>query len=298
MRYFGNVELIPQSIKVMKLFFGNTFNTIKNQLIRSRTQQNPVYILQMGRVGSTSVLTAIGQAYQEIQRNIPIYHSHYISNYDKVIGRACQDLANPNLAIESIQRGDSTANLLMRSKNKQPIKIISLVRDPVARNISAFFFAFSQFVPDWKEKEAQNLLPANTLNTLFESKRQFIQTAFNWFDEQIKDTIGLDVYAVPFDTAQGWQVYQQGQVKLLLLRMEDLHRTGEDALRKFLHLPNLKMVKVNTGEEKEAYQLYRRFLTHPISQEYLEMTYSTKLARHFYTEAEIKQFIQRWRSSP
>lgn len=276
----------------------NRLQAFKQRIQKNFANKSPIYILQMGRVGSASVVTAITQAYQEIQSDTPVYHSHYISSYEKVTERARQDLENPNLALADIERIDRVVreNLLTQLKNNRPIKIISLVRDPVARNVSTFFFAFPQFVPDWKEKEAQNLLPANTLNTIFESKRQFIQTAFNWFDEQIKDTLELDVYAAPFDTARGWQVYKKGQVELLLLRMEDLHRTGEEALRKVLHLPHLKMVKVNTGEEREAYELYRRFLKHPISQEYLEMTYATKLARHFYTEAETEQFIQRWRN--
>lgn len=278
----------------MKSFFGTTFGTIKKQFLRSRAQRNPVYILQMGRVGSVSVFTAVRTAYQQIALDVPVYHKHYISSFDLIVERILADLEDPSFALQFDRQLRNT--FLSDIQSGQPVKIISLVRDPIARNVSTFFFAFPQFVPDWKEKEAQNLLPANTLNTIFESKRQFIQTAFNWFDEQIKDTLELDVYAAPFDTARGWQVYKKGQVELLLLRMEDLHRTGEDTLRKFLHLPHLKMVKVNTGEEREAYELYRRFLTHPISQEYLEMTYATKLARHFYTETEIEQFIQRWRN--
>jgi hypothetical protein len=278
----------------MKSFFGTPFGTIKKQLLRSRAQRNPVYILQMGRVGSVSVFTAVRTAYQQVALDVPVYHKHYISSFDLIVERILADLEDPSFALQFDRQLRNT--FLSDVQSGQPVKIISLVRDPIARNVSTFFYAFPQFVPDWKEKEAQNLLPANTLNTIFESKRQFIQTAFNWFDEQIKDAIGLDVYAVPFDTERGWQVYKKGQVELLLLRMEDLHRTGEDTLRKFLHLPHLKMVKVNTGEEREAYELYRRFLTHPISQEYLEMTYATKLARHFYTETEIEQFIQRWRN--
>lgn len=278
----------------MKSFFGTTFDTIKKQFLRSRAQRNPVYILQMGRVGSVSVFTAVRTAYQQVALDVPVYHKHYISSFDLIVERILADLEDPSFALQFDRQLRNT--FLSDIQSGQPVKIISLVRDPIARNVSTFFFAFPQFVPDWKEKEAQNLLPANTLNTIFESKRQFIQTAFNWFDEQIKDTLELDVYAAPFDTARGWQVYKKGQVELLLLRMEDLHRTGEDTLRKFLHLPHLKMVKVNTGEEREAYELYRRFLTHPISQEYLEMTYATKLARHFYTETEIEQFIQRWRN--
>lgn len=278
----------------MKLFFRTTFATLRKQFLRSYARKNPVYILQMGRVGSVSVFTAVTAAYQEIALDVPVYHKHYISSFDLIVERILADLSDPSFALQFDRQLRNT--FLNDVQSGQPVKIISLVRDPVARNVSTFFYAFPQFVPDWKEREAQNLLSASTLNAIFESKRQFIQTALNWFDEQIKDTIGLDVYAIPFDTTRGWQVYRKANVELLLLRMEDLHRTGEEALRSFLHLPHLKMVKVNTGEEREAYELYRRFLTHPISQEYLEMTYATKLARHFYSNQEIEQFIQRWRN--
>lgn len=278
----------------MKPFLNTTFETLNKAFLRLRAERTPVYILQMGRVGSVSVYTAVKAAYQEISLDVPVYHKHYISNFELIVERIQADLKDPAPALQFDRQLRDT--LLSDIQAGQPVKIISLVRDPVARNVSTFFYAFPQFIPDWKEKEAQKLLPASELNTIFESKQRFILTAFNWFDEQIKDTLGLDIFAVPFDKTQGWQIYEKGLVKLLILRMEDLYRTGEDAVRKFINLPHLKMVKVNTGEEREAYELYRRFLIHPISQEYLEMTYSTQLARHFYTDEEIERFIARWRN--
>ncbi len=278
----------------MKPFLNTTFETLNKAFLRLRAERTPVYILQMGRVGSVSVYTAVKAAYQEISLDVPVYHKHYISSFELIVERIQADLKDPAPALQFDRQLRDT--LLSDIQAGQPVKIISLVRDPVARNVSTFFYAFPQFIPDWKEKEAQKLLPASELNTIFESKQRFILTAFNWFDEQIKDTLGLDIFAVPFDKTQGWQIYEKGLVKLLILRMEDLYRTGEDAVRKFINLPHLKMVKVNTGEEREAYELYRRFLIHPISQEYLEMTYSTQLARHFYTDEETERFIARWRN--
>lgn len=276
----------------------NKIQVLKQQIQKRLANRSPIFILQMGRVGSTSVMVAINQAYQAVPSDIPVYHGHYIAHYERIIERASFDLNNYHDAKRDIENVDmkNRAELFKYLQAQQPVKIISLVRDPVARNVSTFFYAFPEFVPDWKDREAQNLLSASALNEIFESKRQFIQTALHWFDEQTKDALGLDVYAVPFDKTRGWQVYKKGLVELLVLRMEDLYRAGEAALQEFLKLPHLKMVKVNTGEEREAYELYRRFLTHPISQEYLEMTYATKLARHFYSNEEIEQFIQRWRN--
>jgi hypothetical protein len=278
----------------LKTLVQNFQNTLKLMFLRTCAQRNPVYILQMGRVGSVSVSTAVTTAYQAISLNVPVYHRHYISSFDLIVERILADLEHPSPALQFDRQLRDT--LLNDIQSGQPIKIISLVRDPVARNVSTFFYALPQFISDWKEKEAQQLLFASELSAIFESKQHFIQTALNWFDEQIKDAVGLDVYAVPFDKTRGWQIYKQGLIELLVLRMEDLQSTGEDALRKFLNLPHLKMVKVNTGEEREAFELYRRFLTHPVSREYLEMSYSTKLARHFYTDKEIEQFTDRWRN--
>lgn len=273
-------------------------HALKRRIQRRFISTAPVFVLQMGRVGSASVTVAVKNAYQALGIDVPVYHNHYIAHYDLIIERASFDLRDYSAAKHDIEHVDmkNRTELFACLENQQPVKLISLVRDPVARNVSAFFFAFSSFVPDWKERELHQPLSAGELCNIFESKRAFIQTAFNWFDEQLKDGLGIDIYSVPFDKSRGWQIYKHGLVEVLIVRMEDLYRVGENALRRFLRLPHVQMVKVNTGEEREAYELYRRFLTHPISQEYLEMTYATKLARHFYTEDEREQFIQRWRN--
>lgn len=276
----------------------SSINTLRKGIRRRLVNTSPIFVLQMGRVGSTSVMVAANQAYQALELNVPVYHNHYIAHYDQVIERASFDLQDYSEVRRDIEKVDmkNQVELFNYLENRKPVKLISLVRDPVARNVSTFFYSMSLFVPDWRDRESQQPISAEELCRIFESKKFFIQTAFNWFDEQLKDGLGIDIYLVPFDKSRGWQVYKHGLVDLLVLRMEDLYRTGEDALRQFLRLPHLQMIKVNTGEERDAYELYRRFLTHPISQEYLEMTYATKLARHFYTDDEREKFIQRWRS--
>jgi hypothetical protein len=282
----------------MKFFLNNMLSGLKTRSLGWWVERKPVFVLQMGRVGSASVAMAVRRAYQSLFLDMPVYHTHYLAHYDLIVERATHDLQDASGVQSDIERVDKQdqEQLFTYIKNRQPVKVISLVRDPIARNVSTFFYAFPSFVADWKEQEAQQALSAQRLNAIFESKQQFTQTAFNWFDEQLKDGLDIDVYAVPFDKNKGWQVYKKGIIELLVIRMEDLHRTGEGALREFLHLPHLKMVKVNTGEEREAYEMYRRFMTYPVSQDYLKKNYATQLARHFYTEEEIECFMTRWRN--
>ena len=280
----------------MTNFVAKTLLLAQNRLARLRAQQHPIFILQMGRVGSASVLAAVKQAYKDLALETPVYHSHYIANYDRIAERASRDLQDPSGVARDIERVDKkNRDVLFSHLNRnETIKIISLVRDPVARNVSTFFYALPEFLPNWKEMEVCGALPSEELHVIFETKQSYIQTALNWFDEQLRDGLNIDIYTLPFRKERGYQIYHYDKIQLLILRMEDLFRTGEHALRSFLGLRHLQIGKINTGAEREAYELYRRFLTRSLSRRYLEPTYSSQLARHFYTENEIEQFMFQW----
>jgi hypothetical protein len=112
------------------------FDNIMIKLTRKSARKEPVFVLQMGRVGSTSVAMSVNKAYKDLSLNVPVYHSHYISNYEKIMERAYRDLANPELTRHDIYELDNKIReiLLSHIDKAQPVKIISLVRDPVARN--------------------------------------------------------------------------------------------------------------------------------------------------------------------
>ena len=96
-----------------------------------------IYVFQMGKVGSTSIYRAIhrsfkeqDEGYRQEKRNILFFHSHrisYLNNLNRLM-------------------------VLSRARLGLPLKMIVPIREPIARDVSAFFHFYYQFVPSILEK--------------------------------------------------------------------------------------------------------------------------------------------------
>ena len=253
-----------------------------------------ILVYQMGRVGSRSIVASLDHYYPSDH----VVHGHYLSSFEKLEKRVKADLADTTNFMSDLKMVDERVRKAMREMpQNQRLKIISLVRDPVARNVSTFFFALSEFVPGWEAMISNDMLTPDDLHAIFVSKRTYVLSAFNWFDEQIKPVFGIDVYSTPFPKEKGYKIHSASNVDLLLLRLENLDQCAKIAFREFLDIEDFELTKVNVGEERTAGDLYRLFKTKPLPQEYVQWTYQTKLARHFYTEAELDAFTKRWTMS-
>ena len=104
--------------------------------------------------------------------------------------------------------------------------VITLVRDPVARNVSLFFEKLE--VPigyDWFERRKQlsdgELLAE--LGPLFEEHvldpgglARLDVDPLHWFDLEMAPVFGVDIFATPFSPERGWQIYEGERARLLL----------------------------------------------------------------------------------
>jgi hypothetical protein len=251
----------------------------------------PILVYQMGRVGSKSIQASLEQVFNNSQPPRPIYHAHWMNNFDVLEQRAKIDLVDPSKFGNGIKYARETFQQFL---NMPKLKIVSVVRDPVARNVSTFFYALDEFIPDWEDRRSKDSLTVDDLHNVFVTKRSFALSALNWFDEQMAPVFNIDVFAVPFPQEKGYKIYSSDNVDLLLLRFEDLSRCVQGAFREFLDIEHFELLKVNVGEERKAGSLYKLFTKKPLSPEYVQWTYSSKLARHFYTEAELKAFTRSW----
>jgi hypothetical protein len=267
----------------------------KISITRSNIKANTIIVYQMGRVGSNSIKESLEQAYRSRAANTKVLHGHYLNNFEELEKRAKTDLENPTNFIEGI---NSTARALRQSMMKmhedQRLKLISLVRDPVARNVSTFCFALNGFLPGWEKKVAEHALTIDELHRIFLSKRAYVLTAFYWFEEQMEPVFDIDVYATPFPRERGYQIYSSSKADLLLLRLESLDHCAKEAFHEFLGLPDFKLSNINRGDDLKTGELYRLFKKKPLPYDYIEWTYSFRLARHFYTEEELRRFAATW----
>lgn len=233
-----------------------------------------VLILQPGKVGSNSV------KYSLINRQINCLHAHMIS--DTFLG--CDRLLRER--VEGVKLLD---------KSEETIKIISMIREPIGRDISFYFELF------YGEYTLHDCVKADTYKGVNDyldknSKVGEFGWIFEWFYREIKGSFGIDVYQYDFDKVKGYQIIKKDNIELLLIKAEKLDDCQE-IIGQFVGDEGFKLVNENVGFKKLyrfAYEKVKKTIRIP---EYILDFYykENKCMDHFYTSEEKKKFAQRWR---
>jgi len=256
-----------------------------------------VVIYQMGKVGSSTVKHSLN----ELGRAMNLYHVHALTqerldwlqgtyrNVSRVRGRA--------VVHDHLVEGIYLRKKLDRG-TQQRWKVITLIRDPIARNISTFFQSLDIFFPEWvKERNnAQDDLVdhVDEMIELFLSKVDH-KLPLVWFDKYLKPVFDIDVYEQKFPVSKGYAIYANEHAELLLMKLEDLDHSAPTAFKEFLDIEDFELKKANISGDKVYSQAYSKFKgLIKLSDSYIDETYSSQFARHFYTQDEIEQLRAKW----
>jgi hypothetical protein len=254
-----------------------------------QSREAPILVYQMGKVGSTTVFESL----REAGLPNPILHVHAISD-DVLKYREAHLHAGAGNPYH-LDLGEAIGKELERGVAKR-CKIISLVRDPIAVEVSGLF-EVPQFAPE-EVQGPRGLDPAKAAAYLEASLARpgALDYVFGWFDREIKRIFGIDVFAVPFPKERGAETYSGATADLLLLRLEDLDRVGSSAIRDFLALGGpFTLAPANVRADKPEAAAYRALRAHlKLSREACERIYSSRFATHFYTAEETGRFVARW----
>lgn len=184
-----------------------------------------------------------------------------------------------------------------------PAQLVSMVRDPIARNISAFF----------ENKHLSQYAVSDASASIQVFLRDYPhQLPLEWFDVHIKPTFDIDVFGSEFDHGRKCLVAQNDRYRLLVLRAEDTDREKAQALEAFLGQsafstgvrgvlrrifgrPGITLGRQNVGACKPYSDEYAEFLSlFHCPDDLLEKMYASKMATHFYREQELGRFAARW----
>ncbi len=268
-----------------------------------RMQQQGLEILfihQMGKVGSTAVASSLrANGYDQ---NAQIIQTHFLSPKGRafvekleVDGRGGWQNLTPRtkrFLVFSRVVGQMLENGYL---NQHKSKVITLVRDPIATNISGFFHNYLWWPPRLQERPSR--YSEEFLKDLYQ---QFMavyphDVPLNWFDMELKPLFGIDVLATPFPKEHGFKIYEGKLADVLLLRLDDLHDCAADAFDQFLGIKNFELVHANLAEDKwyaDLYQAFKQKIVLPTS--YADRVYESTYTRHFYTDVEIDAFRSKW----
>ena len=251
----------------------------------------PVLIYQMGKVGSSTVYRSL------LAASLPnsIFHLHCLSD-DLITQRSNLKKAGVYPPPYHIYLGEATQKQLNEHPDF-PIKIISLVRDPIALKI---FDIFQN--PSFTEESIQTdtgLIDSQKAskyinNTL--SNSQGFPYIYEWFNKELKTVFDIDVFAQPFPLEAGYAVYSKANVEVLLIRLEDLSEKGPKAISDFLKLENPLDLKRNNSrdnsKDKDAYHEVHKSISLSLST--CKQIYSSDFVKHFYNESMINTFLSKW----
>jgi len=255
----------------------------------------PILVFQMGKVASSAIFDALRAA----ELRSPIFHIHFLNPASI---RGAEDLLRRTFGTRgSVNRWALYESRYVRrhflKDSHRPIKIVSLVRDPVSRNLSSFFANLDMFIPHCLARFDQGSLTVADIRRHFLTDFHEHTYPLQWFDEEMKSTFGIDVFADDDVVRRSDTLFQykRDHVELLVLRVEDLADGGSRALEDFLGIAPVTLRATNEARSKDYDRVYRAVIKRlKLPEDYLARMYSSRLSTRFYDSAMIDRFRSRW----
>lgn len=212
-------------------------------------------------------------------------------------------------AVEEVWRTSALVRMMLTVANTLPeassseaarINVIVPLREPVARCFSSMFY-FCWYLHG--DGAARLLTPEFVTARLMADQESTAWAGTPnwwsydiWLDRELRDGLGIDVMAEPFDTDRGWQVYDGRIARALVIRQESFGTLGE-ALETFYSLPvgSVAVIRANEAADHayaEAYGASAAAVR--IAAARLDQVYGARFARHFYSPSERVAFARRW----
>jgi len=264
--------MYPARIRLYTRILRAMVRTYYKVYVQSNRELCLVY--QMGKVASSSVASVIEA--EGSYRQFQVHRLNLIS-----IGQMNRNRFNRGLPpLPSDVEGRIVYTKFVR--RGVPCKIVSLVREPVGRNISAFF---ENACVDRDVETSMFGQEALTHQFLHEYSHDI---PLEWFDREMLTTTGIDVYGHDFPKKKGYRQIDRGGCQLLVMRHDLRDGKKVQILNEFLGTRIEEMCSRNVGSEKiykDRYEAFKRHVRLPRA--YLDRMLQSKYCRHFYSEEEI-----------
>lgn len=242
----------------------------------ARVLPDPILVYQMGKVGSSTVHDSL------LAAGLQSIHVHFIDEAHWKSAAAMYTHKGrclpPHFHVGQLLRW-------WIRWTRRPVRVVTLVRDPIARNVSSAF----------EVGPLQNV-PTSDVEAAVEkiTKRlhadDALSYAYGWFDREIKPVLGVDVLSHSFNRAKGFARITHSHADILVLAMERLDQLVPTVLSDFAGRPlHVEHSRVRTDT---VYTCVKRRLRLPERQ--VRALYDNPWMRHFYTTGDIVGFVEHW----
>ncbi len=259
-----NNSLLEKRINEQEVFMKNMYykQNLLEQLLLGKLAGNTVFVYQGKKVGSISLVVSSKMA------GIYAVHVHSFN----ILGLDDRIISN-----------------IIRATSG---KIISLVREPIARQVSLMWHHLGTEKNNfWRKFKS------------FEEIEKFFysipnsEDEFSWFDAEIGKILNINVFDFPFDRENGYSIIEKDGISLLLLKLEKINSLKK-VIGDFLGVEDFQLIYGNDANEKGYKYIYEDYKRNvKIPHQFYDYYYkNNKYMDHFYTENEKKEFYERWKN--
>lgn len=254
----------------------------EKRLLLKHMDRVPVLVLTMAKVGSSSVYYSIKQS-----SKIPVFHIHGLNEEEELEGI--------DTCLKSgVYPGRRSPVFLINEEiiaKENPFRVISLFRNPIERNISAFFDVFELRVGVAPEKYQGTM---EELEALYHKHMQH-SYVLEWFDKHFYDGTGVDIYATPFDVEAQFKKYRSNGMDILIMDSAIEDNVKERLISEFCEIEDFKLINKNITGQRKSSSLYADFKRQVrFSEQYLSRLLDSKYAVHFFSVKERERLFNRW----
>lgn len=240
----------------------------------------------MGKVGSSAIRDTL-----ELMKGVTVFQTHWC-NDNNLNHRA--GIVNEERRVSNRYGDRDHFGSMLRDKIIRPniaSKVITMVRDPIARNVSSYFQHLD---------EIHGVRRAHERVSMENLLRGFIDVfehdePLSWFKTEIYEIFGVDIFAEQFNRSERWSLIKGGAWSVLVMR-SDLSDAGKKKVTSdFLNAAVPTVIPSNVGEQKTYASVYQEFKNKlQLSPGYLDRFYTAPVTQHFYELSEIDSMREYW----
>ena len=257
---------------------------LRNQLnflqkIKTWFGNKSVIVLTMGKVGTLSISNSLRKiGFNHVHPHSLIFSypgTHFLKNIKLPINKHIYFIYKTFTKRIKV--------FFWKSLTKK-IVIITGVRDPFSRYISAFFEQSHYLNFDTNKENYENTLLKLNRHGNFES-------TLEWFDKEINKTFGIDIYKHKFNKTEGYQIIKKKNIEIFIFRLDKLNNL-ENELRDFLANKKFRLHSHNILEDNLNYRKIKRSFKFNSCD--FEKALSSNYMRHFFDKQDINELKKKW----
>jgi hypothetical protein len=250
---------------------------------------NIFIVYSMGKVASTSVFAALKQ---QVPTNSYVAHSHFL-NIPKLLQRVRENAKNP--ALMDFLKQAFEVHKVIRENPSASITWISLVRDPVARELSNILE--NPWIIGRKKWETIDD-SALKLALSYLSRKTSYHYVLSWFDDEFFCVTRQDIFQWPFEQHQGFSVAcnPYRNERYILVQVERLSALSCATWRELVgHELTIGQSNQSSAKAEVADGLHKALQASLVLNKQVEaFVYESRFMKHFYLPSDIDGFKKRW----